>query len=53
MHKYLQVTKNVINYQINNFIESNGKNPDTMNAAEKENYVEAMIRELYPGQESK
>ena len=48
---HIKVTNNVINHQVNNYIESKGKNPHTMSEAEKDKHKSEMFEDLYPGRE--
>ena len=44
-----KVTKNVINHQVNTYIESKGMDPHTMSKEEKDKHKGAMFKEMYPG----
>ena len=39
----------MIDHQVDSYIESQGKDPEILTPAEREDYAKAMIREQYPG----
>ena len=41
--------KNVINHQLKNYIESQGRDPEQLTDTEREAYGQKMIDEYYPG----
>ena len=44
-----KVTKNVINHQLNTYIESKGIDPRKMSEEERDEHKGAMFQEMYPG----
>ena len=39
----------MIDHQVDSYIESQGKDPEILTPAEREDYAKAMIHEQYPG----
>ena len=48
-----KVTKNVINHQLNTYIESKGMDPHKMSKEEKDEHKGAMLQEMYEGRKNK
>ena len=48
----IQVTKNVIQHQLNTYIESKGRDPQKLSAEEMNDYKEEMMDKLFRGKES-
>ena len=45
----LQITKNVIDHQVNTYIEHQGQDPQSLTDMQRKNFEQEMIEENYPG----